>query len=382
MTSPPPLPVDVEAIERELARLWQAAPGVDRRQELALSRTSVLTLFIYAPTQQWGDWVRDVISQLSTAHPSRVVLLISAPELSLQEPQLSIQCHLGMAERYAPCYEQVTISLPSDGLELLPSLLIPLALPDLPAFLWWLGPLPCQDRRFIRVAQAVDRLLFDSLEQAQPLTDLISTRRLVQQVARTTVVTDLNWCRLGPWQETAACLFDLPHCRWALGAIERLHLRYGVQVEHQPNPSQALLYLGWIVSRLGWRLRRLFLKTASEWDFDFGRPDGSSVTVTVRPESVEPGRAGHLLQVQFSARQNERSATFAIELCGSEHATIHMEAREQGRCLLKQAFHYHHLSLQRLLASELQEVAPDQLYEEALDEATGIAVELRRSLSK
>ncbi len=280
--TPPSLPFAIEEIERELARLWQSAPGIDRRHELALSRTSVLTLFVYAPDRARAAWVRQVISRLSIYHPSRVVLFVTSHDQPLEEPEISIQCDLGIAERYAPCYEQVTITLPSDGLELLPSLVIPLALPDLPAVLWWLGPLPCQDRRFVRVARAVDRLIFDSLEQSQPLRDLVSTRRLVQQVSRTTVVSDLNWSRLSPWQETTARIFDIPHCRWALTAIERVDLRFGVASE-QPsrNPIQVLLYLGWLANRLAWRLDGVQVR-ATGWELTFSSPR-NTISVTVSP---------------------------------------------------------------------------------------------------
>ncbi|MDW7981401.1 MAG: glucose-6-phosphate dehydrogenase assembly protein OpcA [Thermomicrobium sp.] len=377
--TPPALPFDIEAIERELARLWQSAPPSDRPNELALSRTSVLTLFVYAPDSSRAEQARDLISRLSTYHPSRVVLLVAGQGQPSEEPSISIQCNLGIAERYAPCYEQIAIRLPSDGLELLPSLLIPLALSDLPAFLWWLGPLPCHDRRFIAVARAVDRLIFDSLLSEHPLTDLIATRRLLQHVARTgTAISDLNWARLGPWQETTARMFDITHCRWALEAITHVRLRYGHAPDRStPNPTQALLYLGWLASRLGWRVANSERRGLG-WHLDLVTPGNRHLTWSIAPESSEERFHGQLLHASFTAEQELELTTFAIELSGQDRATLRLRVQDASHCLLEHAFHHHLLDLQRLLVNELQETTPDWLYEHALDEATALAIELRK----
>jgi hypothetical protein len=50
---------------------------------------------------------------------------------------------------------------------------------------------------------------------------------------------------------------------------------------------------------------------------------------------------------------------------------------DREHCLLEHAFHHHLLDIQRLLVEELQETGADWLYEQALDEATALAVELR-----
>jgi len=375
---PPTLPFDIDAIERELARLWQSAPLTDRRNELALSRTSVLTLFVHAPDRERAEWARDIISRLSTHHPSRVVLLVAVPREYLTEPAISIQCNLGLAERYAPCYEQITITLPVDHLVLLPSILMALALPDLPAFLWWLGPLPCHERRFIPVTRAVDRLIFDSLESRHPLEDLIATRRLVQQISRTTAVSDLNWARLGPWQETTARMFDIEHCRWALEAITTVEVHYGHWPEHSVrNPTQALLYLGWLASRLGWRSTTV-LPEGDGWAFSARAPDQRSIACTILPENCPQPFHGQLLRARFVAQHDRDAASFSIELSGQNGATVRLRAHDRNHCLLEHAFHHNLLEMQRLLIGELQETGPDWLYEQALDEATGFAVEIRK----
>ncbi len=382
MQAQPPaaLPIDTDQIERELARLWQSSPLTERTGDLALSRTSVLTLFVYAPDNQRAEWAREVIGRLSTQHPSRVVLVVANRAHDLESPTVSIQCDLGSAGRYAPCYEQVTLFLPDDGLHLLPSLIIPLSLPDLPTFLWWLGPLPCHDRRFPPIARSVDCLIFDSLESLQPIADIIATRRLVQHVARSTAVSDLNWGRLGPWLETTARLFEIAHWRWALGAITSVELRYGHDATRSVlNPTQPLLYLGWMASRLGWRLDNVEALDEG-WSFVLVAPDQRRLTWVLRPQVCQPAFHGQLKHVAFTARDERHAVRLAIELTGhsERQATLRLHVEDRDHSTIEHAFHHHLLDLQRLLVEELQESAPDHLYEQALDEATAAAVELRK----
>ncbi len=370
--------IDVDAIERELADLWRSSGRFDARGvEVALSRTSVLTLFVYTIDSARAEQAKELIDQLSSEHPSRVVLLTAMDQKASgpEQPgaEVSIQCKLGVAERYAPCYEQITIGMPANALDLLPSLLIPLALPDLPSFLWWMGPPPLDDRRFLRVARAVDRVIVDSLDFTRPVHDLVLTRRLYNQLrGQDTVLSDLNWARITPWQEMTARIFDVPQSRWALDALTDVWVVSG-RFEHWPaNPSQALLYLGWMASRLGW-----------EFDDAMSRPEGCCLCMKDAAGQriewnicFEPYAArlhGHLLSVRFQARQGGEQATFTIARGGLERGTVKLRAQNEQQVLLEYAFHHALFDLRRLLVRELQTLAADPLYEAALREAEGLA---------
>lgn len=370
--------IDVEAIERELADLWRSSGRFDSRGvEVALSRTSVLTLFVYATDAARAEQAKELIDHLSSEHPSRVVLLTGQdPSIPGQEQpaaEVSIQCKLGVAERYAPCYEQIAIALPADGLDLLPSLLIPLALPDLPSFLWWTGPAPLHDRRFTRVARAVDRVILDSLDFARPVHDLVLARRLFEQLKPVdTILSDLNWARIAPWQEMTARVFDLPHCRWALEAITDVWVVSGRYEHLPPNPAQALLFLGWMGSRLGWEFDDA-ISRPDGWCLCMNDANGQRIEWNICFEPYAARLHGHILSVQFQARRNGEQATFTIARGGLERATVKLSAQNRQQQLLEYAFHHALFDLRRLLVRELQTLAVDPLYEAALAEAEGLA---------
>jgi hypothetical protein len=65
-------------------------------------------------------------------------------------------------------------------------------------------------------------------------------------------VVDLAWLRSTPWRERLAASFDPPQWRPALGRIS------AVTVQHRADSTAAaLLLVGWLASRLGWRTHAL-----------------------------------------------------------------------------------------------------------------------------
>ena len=64
-------------------------------------------------------------------------------------------------------------------------------------------------------------------------------------------MVDLAWLRSTPWRERVAATFDPPPMRRALGAIDKVVVRHRAD-----STAAALLFCGWLASRLGWRPRR------------------------------------------------------------------------------------------------------------------------------
>jgi glucose-6-phosphate dehydrogenase assembly protein OpcA len=105
-------------------------------------------------------------------------------------------------------------------------------------------------------AQAVDALLdlsqivlLDSVDEPDPADALARARQLSEKV----YVVDLAWLRSTPWRERIAATFDPDTVRPELGTID------GVTIRHHPDSAaSALLLVGWLASRLDWRVAPLF----------------------------------------------------------------------------------------------------------------------------
>jgi glucose-6-phosphate dehydrogenase assembly protein OpcA len=61
-------------------------------------------------------------------------------------------------------------------------------------------------------------------------------------------VVDLAWLRSTPWRERVAATFDPPHLRPALGGVSAVTVRH-----RDDSLAAALLFCGWLSSRLGWK---------------------------------------------------------------------------------------------------------------------------------
>jgi hypothetical protein len=157
-----------------------------------------------------------------------------------------------------------------------------LLLGDVPALVWS----PTIDRERLQAALPLaDAVLLDTMT-APTLHAVLPT---VCSLADHTHVVDLAWLRSTPWRERVAALFDPPARRSHLHDIASLEVRH-----HPRSLAVAALFVGWLASRLAWRLEPLAPPTRP------GPLDGSATTrtrqiaVRLHPVSGQkaPGLAG------------------------------------------------------------------------------------------
>ena len=88
-------------------------------------------------------------------------------------------------------------------------------------------------------------MLLDSVDEPEPTDALKRARDLSEQV----YVVDLAWLRSTPWRERLAATFDPDTVRPELSTID------GITIRHHPEcAAAALLLVGWLASRLDWRV--------------------------------------------------------------------------------------------------------------------------------
>src|SRR2546428_594804 len=107
---------------------------------------------------------------------------------------------------------------------------------------------------FEALPSLADRLIFDSADFARPDQVLPAIARVSEQARGRFGITDLNWTRLTPWREIVSTFFDVPAYRPFLDVITGVRVGFAVDMDGRDiHPSQALLFVGWLASRLGWR---------------------------------------------------------------------------------------------------------------------------------
>ncbi|MBX5466424.1 MAG: glucose-6-phosphate dehydrogenase assembly protein OpcA [Firmicutes bacterium] len=205
---------------------------------------TVLTLVVWvdptAPPQPWEDLAHIVVQR----HPCRTVVVVPDPSPIAACP-VSVEVTL-KTRRDAPAV------LFSECLSLRPGgslahhwldLVQPWILPDLPAYLWWVGAPPPLAFPWELVAAGFTHFVLDSA--TTPLTHWRAALwRAWDQALR---VEDLQWQRLLPWRQALADAADDPRGRACLREPETVTASWPAA-----SVDDLTLAVAWLAARLRW----------------------------------------------------------------------------------------------------------------------------------
>lgn len=366
----------ISALERELNRLRRAAGAQATEPGRAVARAAVLNLVVYADRERHARRAATSIARLADRHPSRTIIVLGDRVREGSAVALELRCRVPRSnERSQVCYEQVLVRVRGDADDRIASVVIPLLVPDLSVFLWWTGTPPHDTRRFADLIALADRLIVDSADFARPdrtlplLADLARTHR-----DRGFGITDLNWTRLTPWRELVTSFFDVVAWRSCLDEIVGVRVGSSVDMDGRDiHPSQALLLIGWLASRLGWQaMETLAPSEAGGLLFRMARGDGAPVHVRVRPRFERGLEPGDTSGVRIQARRGAELFEFVLKREPDPRhitATVLLDGQIRSRRVLP----FPEPGIGELLREELSIVGSDHVYEDALHALVALA---------
>ena len=221
-----PALTSIREIERELSS-QRSEPD----SETPYQRTSVMTHTAWVPPE-WVEAAEDVLSGLAERHPSRTIVLFPQPlETDGLEGQVEVDVYPSGEGRHI-CTETIRIRLNGPRATAPASVIQPLLLPDLPAFLRWRGLPPFGAQEFEQLIDVVDRLIVDSTEWPE----LPEPYAELAQLFDRTAVSDIAWARTSRWRAHLASFWP------EIGGVRTIRVR--------ATPAQAHLLRGWLASRL------------------------------------------------------------------------------------------------------------------------------------
>src|SRR5207247_7756371 len=98
-------------------------------------RACVLNLVIYSPDKSDESSLTQTIAETSMNHPGRILVLFAANE-SENAPEIDASvnalCHFQPGGRKQVCCEEIRIQSTKEGMRLVPGIVVPLLVPDLP----------------------------------------------------------------------------------------------------------------------------------------------------------------------------------------------------------------------------------------------------------
>ncbi|MEX2315094.1 MAG: glucose-6-phosphate dehydrogenase assembly protein OpcA [Thermomicrobiales bacterium] len=327
-------------------------------------RTSILTLVVVARGQLEMRTAHAVLRELAEQLPSRAIVIeIGKPGTQL-DAVISANCRMVVADR-ATCYEVIEIRAPSDRLDALPSLLVPLELYDIPSFMWWVGDVDFSSSGFRRLSQSAERIIVDSSRFDEAPAALADFETFLQSGEASCTGTDLNWARSTSWRELIAQSFDHPLTHGLLNRVQRVEIGYDPSAE-----AQALLIAGWLATRLNWSLSAA---TANQNETTLRlRSQHNEVTITL----TNTASAGvGLRSVRILAGSGSRNARIAIRRRSEDLAAVSVEAAGMPR--QERIVRDRQPRLHELIGSELLIHTRDRVFDEALDFVSSIVTNLR-----
>jgi glucose-6-phosphate dehydrogenase assembly protein OpcA len=231
--------------------------------------------------REWRGEIENRLERVGRYHPSRAVVCVVdsrhetldawATVSSTDDPEPGVP---------ALVREHVEVEIGPRHLAGLDTIVDPILVADLATIVWS----PHRHEEAVdALSDLADVVLLDSVEEP----DVVSGLDRVAELAGRAYVVDLAWLRSTPWRERVSATFDPPKLRAELAQIS------GVTVRHHPeSEAAALLFLGWLCSRLGWEPGAL----TSRGNCVTGRARGrkAEVALTLEPESAQsvPGLAG------------------------------------------------------------------------------------------
>ncbi len=221
--------VSISDVERELAGL---RAGIEAGDLL----TRVMTHVAWVPPE-WYDAARDTLAGMAERHPSRTIILVPEPESGRDavDAELLLECFAYPGLERHVCAEVIDLRLSgARARERAPaSIVLPLLVADLPAFLRWRGLPPFGAKEFDELVGVVDRLIVDSTEWPGLPAPYAQLQPLFERVA----VSDVAWARTERWRHQLASLWP------EIADVHRLRVT--------GTAAQAHLLAGWLRSQLG-----------------------------------------------------------------------------------------------------------------------------------
>ena len=193
--------------------------------------------------RQWKGEIANRLERVGRYHASRTILC------AVERGRTTIDAMAAMSYDLDPkpgslavTHETLELDIGTQHLPVLDTIVDPILLKEVSTVVW--AP-HGHEEGVDALLDLADVVLLDSAEEH----DVHAALRRIAELEERVYVVDLAWLRSTPWRERLAATFDPPVMRSALAQISSL------RIDHRHDSgAAALLLVGWMATRLGWRI--------------------------------------------------------------------------------------------------------------------------------
>lgn len=239
--APSAMSVPIDQAESAISRAWLALGDP--------ARTQTLNLVCVCNTDDEEKYAVTSARDVLPAHPGRVLIvrLINESVESAVTVRTALLEDASRPGSYVG--ESLTFNIQGTTRNHLASVVERVLVPGVPVVLWWLGDLPDNGNLFIPLADRADVVAVDSSQ-----IDLSDLRTLFQYVNHRALsnqsISDIEWLRLRPWQESLARFFDDPAALEGLLRCNTLEVAMHTPARGDFCSAKAALFAGWFAAQM------------------------------------------------------------------------------------------------------------------------------------
>lgn len=301
---------------------------------------------------------------IAVQNPCRIITL--CPMMGTEDQgvtaQVSAYCPVQKNNTGLVCCEYITLRGTKAALERVGELVVSLMIPDLPKFVWWKATPNPEQLLFQELSASCNCIILDSSYFSDPESEFLKIQDLIESE---TYIADLNWHRLAAWQELAAAAFDAPERRVALEEVDRVTIDY-----EKGNAAQALMYLGWLASRLNWK-PVAYKELDDDYDLKLISFTGTdNRTIEAELAAIPTADWGEIPgdMVGLLLNSTNPQANCCTILCSETTGCMRLEAGGSAQsCRTEQVTALTDQKAESLLGQQLQRWGRNVLYEESLE---------------
>lgn len=307
-----------------------------------------------------GTTVADAIA---AQNPCRIITLTPTFEEDRGvTAQVSAYCPiLKKTSTNLMCCEYITLRGTKAALNRVGDMTASLMVPELPKFVWWKATPNPEHELFKKMVDCCRCIILDSSYYSDPEAEFL---KMVELIEAETYVADLNWHRFSAWQELTAAAYDPPERREFLPEVDRVTIDY-----EKGNPAQALMFLGWLASRLDWRPVS-YSETKDLYDLINIELEGpGQKTIKAELAGVPIGDPGEIIGdlIGVSLTTSNPQADCNTIICSETTGCMRMEAKGGAQIArTEQVTATSDQKAEFLMSQQLQRWGRDVLYEESM----------------
>ena len=251
----------------------------------------LFNLIIYTAEDKRAGYFHHIVHDFISTFPSRVIFIKGTPKQDkdfLETSCLDQHC------------DQITIEVAKNCIPIVPSIVLPHLVPDLPIYLIW-GPNPTEESELLLMLKKLaTRLIYDSMCDD----NLQSFAKKILKTIETIKIEymDVGWAQISGIRDVIAKTFNSKRKLKFLDNTKSVTIKYNNHPEEWVKhfAREAIYLQGWLASQLNWdyvnfdqKKKEIFYKTQA-----------NNLSVTLEPQDRPNLRPGRIFEIQFKTFDN------------------------------------------------------------------------------